>query len=59
MNLLKYSEFFKFETEREFSYGLIIKNNEIILSYSTNNSTSKIGIYDYDYIVNNLIWFIQ
>ena len=46
MNLVKLSTPFLFEKAREFSYGLIIEGEQAIVSYSTDNSTSKIGIYD-------------
>jgi len=45
MNLKKHSEFFKFEDFRvEFCLGLIVKENKFIVSYSTNDNTSKIMI---------------
>jgi len=56
MNLIKYSECFTLETDREFSYGLLIENDEFILCYSTNNSTSNIVVYDYSYIQNGIKW---
>jgi hypothetical protein len=56
MNLMKYSEFFKFETDREFSYGFLIEKDDFIITYSTNNSTSKVAVFSYDYIENDIQW---
>ena len=45
MNLKKHSDFFKFENFRvEFCLGLIVKENKFIVTYSTNDNTSKIMI---------------
>ena len=58
MNLLRYSELFKLENETvEFCIGLIIKNNNIILSYSILDTSTKISIYSMDYIKNSLLWY--
>lgn len=56
MKLIKFSEHFTLEIDREFAYGLLIENNEIIVSYSTNNSTSNISIFDYNYIQCDIQW---
>jgi hypothetical protein len=46
MELKRYSDFFKFENESiEFCLGLVI-NKSFILSYSTNDCTSKLMILD-------------
>jgi hypothetical protein len=58
MNLIKYSAWFKYETTREFCYGLLIENNEFIIAYSTDNSTTNVAIYDYEYIKNDILWNI-
>ncbi len=58
MNLLRYSELFKFENlSIEYCIGLIIENDKIILSYSTMDTTTKISIYSLDYINNNILWY--
>jgi len=45
MNLKEYSDFFKFENFKvEFCLGLILKESKCIISYSTNDNTSKIMI---------------
>jgi len=45
MNLKKHSDFFKFEDFRvEFCLGLVLEENKGIISYSTNDNTSKIMI---------------
>jgi len=50
MNLIKYSEWFQFEANREFAYGFIIENNRFIIGHSTNNSATKLRIFTADYI---------
>ena len=58
MNLIKYSEYFKFENNNvEFSYGLLIENDEFIISYSINDRTTNIIKLHYEYI-KNLNWTI-
>jgi mannosyltransferase OCH1-like enzyme len=60
MNLIRYSELFKFEDCKvEFCIGIIIKNNEMILSYSALDTKSIIATYDIDYINNNLKWYLN
>lgn len=54
---IKYSRYFNLEVNREFCYGLLIENDEIILGYSTNNRSSNLAIFDYNYIDNDLKWF--
>lgn len=58
IELLKYSEHFKFDqnTKIQFSYGMIIENDEIIFSYSISDKISMIGVYDYNYIMNDIKW---
>jgi hypothetical protein len=57
MNLIKYSELFKFDNHQvEFAYGLCIENGEFIITYSTNDSTSIIVCFDYDYITKRIDW---
>jgi len=56
MNLKKYSKFFRFGgTKVEFCLGLIVNQKQIIISYSTNDNTSKIGIYNKKSFLNDLI----
>lgn len=51
MNLLKYSYPFKLSKEPiEYALGLIVNEDEVIISYSTWDNTSNIGIYRKDYI---------
>lgn len=58
MNLIRYSELFKFDDSKvEFCLGMIIKNNEMILSYSVLDTKSIIATYDIDYINNSLKWY--
>lgn len=51
MNLLRYSNEIKLTSRNiEFCLGLIVKNNEVILTYSELDKTSKIGVYSKSYI---------
>jgi tetratricopeptide (TPR) repeat protein len=51
MNLEKYSAPFKFEGEPiEYSIGLIVEKDRIIVPYSTWDRTTKIAVYDKSYI---------
>ena len=57
MNLLRYSAPFKFEDEPiEYCLGLIVENNRIIMSFSNWDRTSRIGIYDKQYIDSKIIY---
>jgi hypothetical protein len=57
MNFLKYSELFKFEGEKvEFCLGLIIKESELILSYSVLDTKSVVAVYDMEFIKNGIRW---
>ena len=42
MLLKRYSDCFIIEKDREFAYGLLIIDDKLIISYSTDNTTSKI-----------------
>jgi len=56
MNLLRYSEYFKFEDYPvEFCLGLIIEKSRILISYSTNDSTTKLMIIDKLSLLFNII----
>ena len=56
LNLLKYSAPFKFENQSiEYCLSLLIKNNKILINYSTWDRTTQIGIYDKNYIKTLLI----
>ena len=64
MNLVRYSELFKFENYKvEFCMGLIIKENEndvcdeIIMSYSVMDTQSIVCVYDMEYIKNGIKWY--
>ena len=58
MNLLRYSELFKLgQCKVEFCTGLIVKDDEIILSYSLMDTQSFISIYNMDYIKDKIKWY--
>jgi hypothetical protein len=62
MNLLRYSELFKFENYKvEFCMGLIIRENEnsceLIMSYSLMDTQSIVCVYDMEYIKNGIKWY--
>lgn len=60
MNLLRYSELFKLgEHPIEFCIGLIVKDKEIIMSYSLKDTESIIAIYDKQYIETDIRWYIH
>jgi hypothetical protein len=51
MNLLRYSAPFKFEGDPiEYSIGLVVEQDRVIIPYSTWDRTTKLGIYDKKYI---------
>lgn len=51
MNLLRYSYPFKLSKEPiEYALGLIVSNEEVIISYSTWDNTSNIAVYSKEYI---------
>jgi mannosyltransferase OCH1-like enzyme len=59
LNLLRYSEPFKLDNSRvEFCSGLIIKENNIILSFSSLDTNIYVAVYDIDYI-NIIKWYIN
>jgi predicted GH43/DUF377 family glycosyl hydrolase len=58
MNLLRYSELFKFGGfVIEFCLSLIVKDNELIISYSLLDCQSIIATYDLTYINNSIKWY--
>jgi hypothetical protein len=58
MNLIKYSELFKFSLDDAIEYcvGFIVKDTEIILTYNIGNN-SIISIYDISYINSGIKWY--
>jgi hypothetical protein len=55
MNLLKYSDPFFFESYNiEYCMSFLIKNDQIIIPYTVRDSFLKIGVYDRNYIMNEL-----
>ena len=57
MNLLRYSETFKFENYPvEFCLGLILEEERTIVSYSTMECTTRIGLLCNRYIRQGLVW---
>jgi mannosyltransferase OCH1-like enzyme len=58
MELVRYSELFKFDDcPVEFCIGLIIEETHTILSYSSLDTNSKIGVYDNEYLKTGIKWF--
>jgi len=56
MNLKRFSKHFRFEGfVVEFCIGFVISDDKFIISYSTNDTTSKLGIYDKT-TIDNLQW---
>jgi hypothetical protein len=57
MNLKRYSAPFKFEKEPiEYCLGLIIEDDKVIMSYSTWDRSTKIAVYEKQYIDSLLIY---
>ena len=57
MNLLRYTAPFKFEgISIEYCLSIIVENDRIIINYSTWDKTTKIAIYDNNYIESKLIY---
>jgi tetratricopeptide (TPR) repeat protein len=57
LNLLRYSQPFKFEGEKiEYCLSLIVEKDRILCSYSTWDRTTKLVIYDIKYIESLLIY---
>jgi tetratricopeptide (TPR) repeat protein len=55
MNLLRYSAPFKFEGESiEYCLSIVVEDERVIINYSVWDRTTKIAIYDMDYI-NSLL----
>ena len=54
MNLIKYSEWFQLEADREFAYGFMIENDKFIIGHSKNNSATKLRIFSAEYIQSAL-----
>jgi len=55
LELKKYSHLFTFDgTSVEFCLGLIVEEDRVIVSYSNNDSTSKIKIYDRKMILKDM-----
>lgn len=51
MNFLRHSSPFKFEGEKiEYTLGLVVEDDRVLVSYSTWDRTSKLAIYDKSYI---------
>lgn len=55
MNLLRYSAPFKFEGEPiEYCLSIVVEDNRVLMNYSTWDRTTRIGIYDKEYVENML-----
>jgi len=55
MNLLRFSPSFKFEGDPiEYCLGIIVEDENVILSYSTWDRTSKVAIYNKNYIFSKV-----
>lgn len=57
MNLLRYSAPFKFEGEPiEYCLSIIVENDRVLINYSVWDRTTKIGVYDKNYIDSMLLY---
>jgi hypothetical protein len=51
MQLLRYSAPFKFEGEPiEYSLSVVVEDDRVLMNYSTWDRTTKVCVYDKDYI---------
>ena len=58
MNLQRYSAPFKFDSDPiEYCLGLVVKDNNVVISYSTWDRTTRIGVYDKKYIESTFSTF--
>ena len=59
VNLIKYSKPFIFENVGvEYTLSFIIKENKIIIPYTVKDTILKIGIYDKNYLFNDIDYII-
>jgi tetratricopeptide (TPR) repeat protein len=59
MNLLRYSAPFKFEGEPiEYCLSIVVEEQRVIINYSTWDRTTKIGVYNKEFI-NSLVKYIN
>jgi len=57
LNLLRYSAPFKFQGEpTEYSLGIVVEDDRVLVTYSTWDRTSRIAVYDKKYIDSILIY---
>jgi len=57
MNLLRYSAPFKFEGEPiEYCFYIIVEDKQVLMNYSVWDRTTKIGVYDKEYIDSLLLY---
>jgi tetratricopeptide (TPR) repeat protein len=57
MNLLRYSAPFKFEGEPiEYCLSILVEDDRVLINYSTWDRTTRIGIYDKNYIDSLLLY---
>ena len=51
MNLLRYSSPFKFDNESiEYSLSIVVEDDRVLINYSNWDRTTRIGVYDKEYI---------
>ena len=51
MNLLIYSSTFKFDNESiEYSLSIVVEDDRVLINYSNWDRTTRIGVYDKEYI---------
>lgn len=57
MNLLRYSAPFKFEGDPiEYCLSIVIEDDQVLINYSTWDRTTRIGVYDKNYIDSLLVY---
>jgi tetratricopeptide (TPR) repeat protein len=57
MNLLRYSAPFKFEGESiEYCLSIVVEDHQVLMNYSTWDRTTRIGVYEKNYIDSILVY---
>jgi len=57
MNLLRYSAPFKFEGDPiEYCLSIVVEDDQVLINYSTWDRTTRIGVYDKNYIDSLLVY---
>jgi hypothetical protein len=60
LQLIKSTPLFKYSSDRiQYTLGLILDEDRVILSYSTMDETTNVSVYDKKYIESSMISYIM